>query len=234
MRVKSYPWTDVYHKGQRACCVYIRGFRTDMFTIENSAVGNDFNQITFFLSSSSPLQSVIALKKSLFCLTRFKTTAAEHRWVCVTSCLRVSVASPLPPLFIPEEGSKMLLNTSKLPCFSLRALRHAQIVIWNKICKSGLWCVSKREVTQQLLFVTVSKVIPFNSWQEIQRGEERRDGRGTAYGKWNDSSDQNKLFLVSLRPDPIIRLSVRSDNCWSRDSPDGRTRERKGESLRLK
>ena len=48
-----------------------------------------------------------------------------------------------------------------------------------------------------------------------------------AYGKWNDSSDQNKLFLVSLGPDPIIRLSVRSDNCWSRDSPDGREREKK-------
>lgn len=40
----------------------------------------------------------------------------------------------------------------------------------------------------------------------------------------DDSSDQNKLFLVSLGPDPIIRLSVRSDNCWSRDSPDGRER----------
>lgn len=84
----------------------------------------------------------------------------------------------------------------------------------------------ERKVTQQLLFVTVSKVIPFNSWQEIQRGAERREGRGMAYGKWNDSSDQNKLFLVSLGPDPIIRLSVRSDNCWSRDSPDGRERER--------
>lgn len=68
----------------------------------------------------------------------------------------------------------------------------------------------------------MSKVMPFNSWQEIQRGAERREGRGMAYGKWNDSSDQNKLFLVSLGPDPIIRLSVRSDNCWSRDSPDGR------------
>lgn len=66
MRVKAYPRTDVYHKGQRACCVYIRGFRTDMFRIENSAVGNDFNQITFFLSSSSPLQSIVALKNSLF------------------------------------------------------------------------------------------------------------------------------------------------------------------------
>lgn len=48
-----------------------------------------------------------------------------------------------------------------------------------------------------------------------------------AYGKWNDSSDQNKLFLVSLEPDPIIRLSVRSDNCWSRDSPDGGEREKR-------
>lgn len=48
--------------------------------------------------------------------------------------------------------------------------------------------------------------MPFNSWQEIQRGAERREGRGMAYGKWNDSSDQNKLFLVSLGPDPIIRL----------------------------
>lgn len=68
----------------------------------------------------------------------------------------------------------------------------------------------------------MSKVMAFNSWQEIQRGAERREGRGMAYGKWNDSSDQNKLFLVLLGPDPIIRLSVRSDNCWSRDSPDGR------------
>ena len=48
-----------------------------------------------------------------------------------------------------------------------------------------------------------------------------------AYGKWNDSSDQNKLFLVSLGPDPIIRLSVRSDNSWSRDSPDGRRKRKK-------
>lgn len=48
-----------------------------------------------------------------------------------------------------------------------------------------------------------------------------------AFGKWNDSSDQNKLFLVSLGPDPIIRLSVRSDNCWSRDSPDGRGGKKK-------
>lgn len=88
--------------------------------------------------------------------------------------------------------------------------------MWN-----GLKYVSRREVTQQLLFVTVSKVMPFNSWQEIQRGAERREGRGMAYGKWNDSSDQNKLFLVSLGPDPIIRPSVRSDKCWSRDSPDG-------------
>ena len=52
----------------------------------------------------------------------------------------------------------------------------------------------------------MSKVLPFNSWQEIQRGDERREGRGIAYGKWNDSSDQNKLFLVSLESDPIISL----------------------------
>ena len=106
--------------------------------------------------------------------------------------------------------------------------RHAPFVIWNKICKSGMAfsVFLERKVTQQLLFVTVSKVIPFNSWQEIQRGAERREGRGMAYGKWNDSSDQNKLFLVSLGPDPIIRLSVRSDNCWSGDSPDGRERDR--------
>lgn len=63
--------------------------------------------------------------------------------------------------------------------------------------------------------------MPFNSWQEIQRRAESREGRGMAYGKWNDSSDQNKLFLVSLGPDPIIRLSVSSDNRWSRGSPDG-------------
>lgn len=68
MWVKAYPRTDVYHKGQRARCVYISGFRTDMFRIGNAAVGNDFNQITFFLSSSSPLQSIVALKNFLFVL----------------------------------------------------------------------------------------------------------------------------------------------------------------------
>ena len=76
MRVKDYPRTDVYHKGQRACCVYIMGFRTDMFRFGNAAVGDDFNQITFPLSLSSPLRSIVALKNFLFCLTRFKTTAA--------------------------------------------------------------------------------------------------------------------------------------------------------------
>lgn len=68
MRVKAYPRTDVYRRGQRARCVYISGFRTDMFRIGNAAVGNDFNQITFFLSSSSPLQSIVALKNFLFVL----------------------------------------------------------------------------------------------------------------------------------------------------------------------
>lgn len=56
---KLIPRTDVYHKGQGARCVYIGGFRTDVFRIENSAVGNNFNQITLYpLSSSSPLQSI--------------------------------------------------------------------------------------------------------------------------------------------------------------------------------
>lgn len=36
-----------------------------MFGIGNAAEGNDFNQITFFLSSSSPLQSIVALKNFL-------------------------------------------------------------------------------------------------------------------------------------------------------------------------
>lgn len=40
----------------------------------------------------------------------------------------------------------------------------------------------KRKVTQQLLFVTVSKVIPFNSWQEIQSGAERRERE--RHGLW--------------------------------------------------
>lgn len=43
--------------------------------------------------------------------------------------------------------------------------------------------VSSMEVPQQLLSVTVSKVIPFSTWQGIQRGVEWREGRGTAYGK---------------------------------------------------
>lgn len=30
----------------------------------------------------------------------------------------------------------------------------------------------------------------------MQRRTEQREGRGTAYGKWNDSFDQNKLVLV--------------------------------------
>lgn len=49
MRAKAYPWTDVYHRGQRARCVCTTGFRTDMFRFGNAAVGNDFNQIYFFL-----------------------------------------------------------------------------------------------------------------------------------------------------------------------------------------
>jgi len=83
----------------------------DMFRIGNAAVGNNFNQIMFFLSSSSPLHFTVAQELS-FCFTRFKTTAAQ-RHVYVTSCLRVSVASLLPPLFIPEVGSEMLLHLSK-------------------------------------------------------------------------------------------------------------------------
>lgn len=63
-----------------------------------------------------------------------------------------------------------------------------------------------KKATQQLLFVNVSQVLPFNSWQQIQREVEEKEGRGLAYGKWNDSLDQNKLCLVSLEPDPIISL----------------------------
>lgn len=125
------------------------------------------------------------------------------------------MASLLPSLFIPEGGSI---------CTSTRPWGHSpkdmHLVIWNKICKYAI-AFSERGASQQLLFVTVSKVMPFNSWQVIQRGTERGEGRGEAYGKWNDSSDQNKLFLVSLGSDPIIRLSVRSHDCCSRDSPDG-------------
>lgn len=43
--------------------------------------------------------------------------------------------------------------------------------------------VSSMEVPQQLLSVTVSKVIPFSTWQGIQRGVEWREGRGMAFGK---------------------------------------------------
>lgn len=52
----------------------------------------------------------------------------------------------------------------------------------------------------------MSQVLPFNSWQQLQREAEEREGRGLAYGKWNDSLDQDKLFLVLLEPDPIISL----------------------------
>ena len=40
---KLIPRADVYHKGQGAHCVYIGSFRTDVFRIENSAVGNSCN-----------------------------------------------------------------------------------------------------------------------------------------------------------------------------------------------
>lgn len=52
---KLIPRTDVYHKGQGARYVYIGGFRTDVFRIENSAEGNNFNQITFY-----PLSSILS------------------------------------------------------------------------------------------------------------------------------------------------------------------------------
>lgn len=132
-------------------------------------------------------------------------------------------------LFIPEEGSKMLLDLHKLPCVSLGAPLTGmhRLWFWNEICKSRMSFVSqKRDVTQQLLCVTVCKVIPFNSWQDMQRRTKRRKGRGMAFGKWNDGLHQNKLFLVWLGPDPRVRLSVRSDNCCSGDSPDGRGREK--------
>lgn len=50
------------------------------------------------------------------------------------------MASPLPPLFIPEEGSDMLLHLSKKKALSQPwgSLKGMQFVIWNKICKSGM------------------------------------------------------------------------------------------------
>ena len=68
-RVKANPRADVYRRGQRARRVYISQFRTDMFRIANAAVGNGFNQITFFpFPSSSPLHSIADLKNPLFVL----------------------------------------------------------------------------------------------------------------------------------------------------------------------
>lgn len=114
-----------------------------------------------------------------------------------------------PLYFLLDSFQRWALKRSKwVSRASWGSLKGMQFVIWTKICKSGMAfsAFPKRNVTQQLLFVTVSKVLPFNSWQEIQREVGEKEGRGTAYGKWNDSSDQNKLFLVSLEPDLIISL----------------------------
>lgn len=87
------------------------------------------------------------------------------------------------------------------------------------------------EVPQQLLSVTVSKVIPFNSWQGIQRGAEWREGRGMAYGKWTIAQTKTNRFWFHLDPTLLSGWGVRSDNCCSGGSPDGRQRAEKKEVL---
>lgn len=134
-RVKAYPWADVYHQGQRACRVYISRFRMDMFRIGNAAVGNDFNQITLFLSWSPLFQSAIPFKNFLFVLQDSKQLLLS-----IMSMSLPALGWMWPLHFLPYSFQRWAMKCCSIWASSgpWGSLKGMQFVIWNKICKSGM------------------------------------------------------------------------------------------------
>lgn len=137
MRVKAYPCADVYHWGQRACCVYISGFRMAMFGKGKAAVGKEFYWITYFPILVSNLFTSVKLLRA-FCLPH---KIQNNCCLSVMSMSLPALGCVWPSYFLSYSfqrwALKMLLQMSGQSPLG-GSLKGMQFVIWNEICKSGM------------------------------------------------------------------------------------------------